>query len=193
MNPDINHRFSARALPGGDCLRNPIHQWVIRRQKTYILLSHVLGRDLPSAKPENWAYLEQAMAQVLQDGLYSPFHIKTLKKLTGAKKLGPCTLCLLQLLQAHACTLLKGRSVVLVVDDVSDLGVSELEQAQRLLTELTVSGFKVLVQDADSELVSIEEIAPLQPCISASKRTPDKTTKGSFHERRIALLGENAI
>ncbi len=192
MNPGISQRISTRALSSGESLRNPIHQWINRRQKTYILLSHVLGRNLPSAKPENWAYLEQAMATVLQDGLYSPFHIKTLKRLTGTKTLGPCTLSLLQLLLAHASTLLKGRSVVLVVDDLSGLGVLELQQAQRLMKGLTLRGFRVLVQDADSELVSIEQLEPLQRPASAPEKTPGQTTRNSFHERRIALSRENA-
>lgn len=169
-------------------LNTPFLQWVSRRHKTYILLSHVLGRNLPSARPENWAYLEQAMAEVLQDGLYSPFHIKTLKKLTGVKTLGPCALSLLRLLQAHACTLVKGRSVVLVVDDLSGLGPSELEQAHRLLKELAGSGFKVLVQEADSELVPLDELQALQ----MPRRPPSERKRSSFHERRIALLRENA-
>lgn len=168
-------------------LNNPFLQWVSRRHKTYILLSHVLGRNLPSARPENWAYLEQAMAEVLKDGLYSPFHIKTLKKLTGVKTLGPCTLSLLRLLQAHACTLVKGRSVVLVVDDLSGLGRSDLEQAHQLLTGLAASGFKVLVQEADSELVPLHELQALQ----MPRRPTREKTRSSFHERRIALMREN--
>ncbi len=183
-----NTSDSLGPTPACPQLNNPVLQWVSRRHKTYILLSHVLGRNLPSARPENWAYLEQAMAEVLKDGLYSPFHIKTLKKLTGVKTLGPCALSLLRLLQSHACTLVKGRSVVLVVDDLSGLVTSELEQAHRLLTGLAASGFKVIVQEAVGELVPLHELQVLQ----MPRRLTREKTRSSFHARRIALMRKNA-
>lgn len=156
MNHEINHPKVELALLDRSGLLSSGPQWVKGKQKVYILLSHVLGRNLPNARPENRVYIEQLMAHTLQDGLYAPFHIKTLKMLTRTKQLGSCALSLLELLQTHAKELLNGRSVALVVDDLAGLGTSELAQARRLLAELAACGYKVLLQHGSSELVPLK-------------------------------------
>lgn len=155
MNPEVNHFNMAFALSDRRGLFTSGRQWVGRTQKVYILLSHVLGRNWPNPRPDNRVYIEKLISHALQEGLYAPFHIKTLKMLTGNKQLGSCALGFLQLLRTHAKALLNGRTVVLVVDELAGLGTSELEQVQRLLAELATCGYKVLLQHGSSELVPL--------------------------------------
>lgn len=158
MNPEFNYSKVALALSDRSDPLASGHQWVSRKQKVYILLSHVLGRNLPNAKPDNRVYIEKLIAHTLRNGLYAPFHIKTIKMLTGMKQLGSCALCLLQLLQTHAKELLNGRSVVIVVDDLAGLDASELAQARRILADLAARGYKVLLQHGSSKLVPLQDL-----------------------------------
>ncbi len=173
MSPKGRNNPNARAVNDVKLPRLPVQQWISRRQKTYILLSHVLGLNLPSSRPILRSYLEQAMAEVLCDGLYSPLHIKTIKRLTGAKSLGTSALSFLELLLANASALLQGRAVVLVIDDISGLSSAEMRQADRLLINLREAGFKVLHKQSDSAL------AHWQPLTAGKRRSSSSPTKES--------------
>jgi hypothetical protein len=136
-----------------DVSHNPLSQQIGRAKRCYILLSHVLGRNTPSTRPPLRTQLEQAIAAVVREGLYAPFHIKTLKKITGTTNFDTCALSFLELLIKHAEDLLAGRSVVLVIDHLSTLEQTSHKEVECLLNTLTQKGFKVLIKYDSEHLV----------------------------------------
>lgn len=133
-------------------IREPLGQWNKGRKNTYILLSNAIGKRLPSATPSHWAHLEKDLAILLGVGLPFPFHIKTIKRLTRSVRLGPSPVSFLELLDLHSGTLLQGRSVALVVDDLSDLTSDELQWAVKHLENLQVKGYKIIRKNDSGEL-----------------------------------------
>lgn len=147
------HSRLRRVHMADDLFRNSLRLRNGRVKKAYILLSHVLGRNTPSIRPPHRAKLEQAIAAVLREGLYAPFHIKTLKKITATTAMGTCALSFFESLINHAEELLDDRSVVLVVDQLSALEQASLGEAESSLNTLTQKGFKVLTKYNSDELV----------------------------------------
>lgn len=133
-------------------VREPLERWNKGRKNTYILLSNAIGKKLPSAKPSHWAHLEKSLATLLEIGLPFPFHIKTIKRLTRSAHLGPSPASFLELLIVHSDTLLQGRSIALVVDDLSELTSDEMKLAVKHLENLQAKGYKIIRKQESGEL-----------------------------------------
>ncbi len=140
-------------------IREPSKQWNKGRKNTYIILSNAIGKRLPSAKPSHWAHLEKSLATLLEIGLPFPFHIKTIKRLTKSAHLGPSPVSFLELLILHSDTLLQGRSIALVVDDLSELTSDEMKWAVKHLEDLQAKGYKIIRKREYGELCIWQSIS----------------------------------
>lgn len=128
----------------------------VTTQRRYLLQSHILASaSCPGRHIERQVMLEQAIARELGMGLFAPFHIKSLKRLIGVARFGPCPLDFFALLLQHARHLLHQRQVALVVDDLDGLLAIDPDRAVHILEGLIGQGFLVLVKPStDLEMPS---------------------------------------
>jgi hypothetical protein len=116
-------------------------------QRCFILQTHVLsGPALPDGHIAKQVALEQSISRVLGMGLFAPFHIKTLKRLTGTASFDRCPLTFLALLLEHRASLLCQRHVALVIDDLAALVTLDLDRAVHLMEALVLQGFLILIK-----------------------------------------------
>lgn len=118
-------------------------------QRLYMLQSHVLSSSLyPGLHISQRVALEQSLASELGMGLFAPFHIKRLKRLTGVASFSQCPLELVALLLQHAEQLLHQRHVAFVIDDLDGLMQVDPDHAAYILDGLITQGFLVLVKSS---------------------------------------------
>lgn len=134
-----------RGAAGSRC--SAVAQGRVPMQRRFLLQSHILASaSSPGQHIERQVALEQAIARVLGMGLFAPFHIKSLKRLTGVVRFGPCPFDFLSLLLQHARHLLHQRQVALVLDDLDRLLAIDADRAVDILDGLMSQGFLILVK-----------------------------------------------
>jgi hypothetical protein len=137
-------------------------------QRRFILQTHTLGGSLPpGARIPQQVALEQSISRVLGLGLFAPFHIKTLKRLTGVASFDRCPLAFLTLLLQHRAKLLHQRHVAMVIDDLDALLAPDTDRAIRLMEALVSHDFFILIKPSIVQLTratSISVCGDRTPC-----------------------------
>ena len=91
-------------------------------------------------------------------GLFSPFHIKTLKKILQQDTFGNSLQPFLALLRQHAAPLLAQRRLVLVVDGLPGAAPDALDEVGQQLDVLCALGFLVLVRRLCGNLIVLNGV-----------------------------------
>jgi hypothetical protein len=138
-------------------------------QRRFILQTHILGGPLTAGgRIAQQVALEQSISRVLGLGLFAPFHIKTLKRLTGAASFDRCPLAFLDLLLRHSAPLLRQRHVAIVIDDLEALLAPDPDRAIHLMEALVSQGFLILIKPSSGQLMratSISVCGDQTPCV----------------------------
>lgn len=122
------------------------------------MLSHILGEQTGSGHINKRVCLERSMQALMGLGLFSPFHIKTLKKILQQDTFGNSLQSFLALLRHHAAPLLAQRRLVLIVDELSGTAPDTLDEVGQQLDVLCALGFLVLVRRRCGNLIVLNRV-----------------------------------
>jgi hypothetical protein len=137
-------------------------------RKHYLLFSHLLGRGPRDGHIAHRVRWEHRIVGLLGMGYFSPFHVKTLKAITGVSNFGSDPQHLLTLLVSHAEALMARGALVVVVDDLDALNITDLSAFSEGLEQLLQSGARVLVESAAGGVMGL---AARRPWVAANDAT----------------------
>lgn len=126
--------------------------------RKYLVLSHLLGRVCLAGQVVDRVRLERMIAMVVGYRGFAPLHKTSLRALLGVSSMGKRTLPLLSMLLRHASAMATQSTLVLVLDELSDLREDDLDRCVCLVERLLQSGVIVLVLEPNGRLTSLPAI-----------------------------------